>query len=172
MRTTVVETNMPVTEPRDGMRYELDVRAEREAALLRAGAALVVSLAGAWLFALPYSVPRVFAIAGFGFALLWAVRAVRARRRIRNPGEHYLELGRDALRLRDGAQLHEVPWRDVQSISIDEDRLLLRIAHREGAILEIEPRYRGVALPALYDAVRAARSRAAGRGGCAPAPDG
>jgi hypothetical protein len=163
---------MPDAEPRDGMRYELDVRAEREAALLRAFAALVVSIAGAWLFALPYSVPRVFALAGFGFALLWGVRVVRARRRIRNPGEHYLELGRDALRLREGAQLHEIPWQEIASISIDEDRLLLRIAHGEGAVLEIEPRYRGVALPALCDAVRAARSRAAGRGGCAPAPDG
>jgi hypothetical protein len=163
---------MALTEPRDTVRYALDVRAEREAALLRAGAALVVVLAGAWLFALPYVVPRLFALAGFCFAGLWLVRAARMRQRIGNPDAHFLELASDALRLRDGAELHEVPWCEIDSISIDEDRLVLRIAHRKGAVLEIEPRYRGVALYALCDAVRAARSRASGRGGCAPAADG
>jgi hypothetical protein len=153
-------------------RYELDVRAEREAALLRGGAALLVLFAGTWLFALPYSVPRVFAAIGFVFAALWLVRAARIGRRIQKPAEHYLELGRDALRLREGELLHELPYGEIASVSIDEDRLVLRIARRQGPTLEIEPRYRGVALHALCDAIRAARSRASGRGGCAPGQDG
>lgn len=163
---------MTRAEPQLPLRYELDVRAEREAALLRGAAAVLVLVAGTWLFALPYSVPRLFAAAGFVFAVLWLVRAARIGRRIRHSAEHYLELGHDALRLRDGAQLHELPYREIGSVSVDEDRLVLRIARRQGAVLEIEPRYRGVGLHALCDAIRAARSRAARGGGCAPAGDG
>lgn len=163
---------MTPAPPREPMRYELDVRAEREAALLRAVGAVVALIAGIWLFALPYSVPRGFAVVGFVFAVLWLVRAARIVRRTGVPAEHYLELGRDALRLREGEQLHELPWAEIASVSIDEDRLVLRIARRQGGFLEIEPRYRGVALHALGDAIRAARSRATGRGGCAPAGDG
>jgi hypothetical protein len=163
---------MAHSEPRNVTRYELDVRAEREGALLRAGAALVVTVAGAWLMVLPYSVPRLFALAGFAFAGLWLARAARMRRRIRNSAEHYLELGPDALRMRDGGELHAVAWPEIETIWVDEDRLVLNIVRRNGAVLEIEPRYRGVALYGLCDAVRAAKSRAAGRGGCAPAADG
>ena len=163
---------MAPTQPPATLRYELDVRAEREAALLRSAGAIVALIAGTWLMVLPYAVPRVFAAAGFVFAILWLVRALRIRQRIRSAGEHYLELAEDALRLRDGAQLHELPWSEVAAVSIDEDRLLLRIARRDGGVLEIEPRYRGAGLHALCDAIRAARARAARRGGCAPAGDG
>ena len=163
---------MTRTGPHMPVRYELDVRAEREAALLRGGAAALAVIAGLWLFALPYPVPRLFAAAGFVFAVLWMVRAARIGHRIRNPAEHYLELDRDALRLREGERLHELPWTEIASVSIDEDRLVLRIARRQGGVVEVEPRYRGVALPALCDAIRAARLRAAARGGCAPAGDG
>jgi hypothetical protein len=55
---------------------------------------------------------------------------------------------------------------------VDEDRLLLRVARRRGRPLEIEPRYGGVGLYELLEAVRGARERADGRGGCAPAEDG
>jgi hypothetical protein len=172
--STSDQTQNPGTpaSPRSALRCELDVRGEREAAVLRIVGAVVATIAGAWLFALPYTVPRLFALAGFAFAALWTARALRMRRRFRNPAEHYLELGADALRLRDGAELHEVPWREVQAVSVDEDRLVLRIARRDAAALEIEPRYRGVALHALCDAIRAARYRATGRGGCATAADG
>src|SRR6476661_2685844 len=85
------------------VRFELDDRAERGAATLRAFAALVTLGAGIWLFALPYTVPRLFALAGFVFAALWLMRAVRMlRNRQRTPAAHYLELRPNALCLRQG----------------------------------------------------------------------
>src|SRR5205814_6888435 len=77
------------------VRFELDARAERQSAALRIAAACVAWLAGAWLFALPYALPRLLGAAGCVFALLRLVRARRDRKRL--PAEHYLELGADAL---------------------------------------------------------------------------
>jgi hypothetical protein len=125
----VAELN-PVAQ--DVVRLPLDLRAERAIARLRVSAALMVALASGWLLALPYPLPRLFALAGFGFALLWFVRAARMRRQIRGAADHYLELARDALRLREGERSERVPWSEVESISVDEDRLLLRVARRRG----------------------------------------
>jgi len=156
----------------DPVRLQLDLRAERAIARLRVSAALIVALSSGWLVALPYLLPRLFALAGFAFALLWLVRAARMRRQIRSATDHYLELDRDALRLREGERTERVPWSEVESISVDEDRLLLRVARRQGRILEIEPRYGGVGLYELFEAVRRAWTRAGTGGGCAPAEDG
>ena len=163
---------MPAPDFDPPVRLPLDLPAERAIARLRVSAALLVSLASGWLLALPYPLPRAFAVAGFAFAVLWLVRAVRMRRRIRGAADQYLELDRDALRLRDGEREELVPWSEVESIAVDEDRLLLRVARRAGKPLEIEPQYGGVGLYDLFEAVCGARTRAGGRGGCAPAEDG
>jgi hypothetical protein len=162
----------PEPAAQDVVRLPLDLRAERAIARLRASAALIVVLASGWLLALPYPLPRLFALAGFGFALLWLVRAARTRRQIRGAADHYLELDREALRLREGERSERVPWSEVDSIAVDEDRLLLRVARRGGPPLEIEPRYGRMGLYELFEAIRGARARAADGGGCAPAADG
>lgn len=152
------------------MRLALDERGERSAAVLRTAAALVVAVASAWLLALPYPVPRAFAVAGLLFAVLWVARSVRQRAELRDPAEHYLELSPDALLLRSGAAQDRVPWPEVTALAVDEDRLLLRVARHRGPPLEIEPRYQGLGLHALHAVVEAARQRSK-RSGCALATD-
>lgn len=149
------------------IRLALDERGERSAAKLRIAAALVVVVASVWLLALPYPVPRAFAVAGLLFSALWLARSLRQQAEVRDPAQHYLELSPEFLLLRSGAAQDRVPWPEVAALAVDEERLLLRVARRRGPPLEIEPRYQGLGLHALHAAVEAARQRAR----CALAPD-
>jgi hypothetical protein len=148
------------TNDPDRRRFELDVRGERETAALRLGAALLVVLASLWLLALPYPRLRLFSVAGFAFAALWLVRAARSRARTRLHAEHYLELGPDALRLCESDLVQVVPWPDVLSVEVDEDRLTVRVTRSGGPPLELEPRYRGLGVHALGRAVHEAMQKA------------
>jgi len=152
------------------MRFELDARADRETRVLRSAAAVVVLAAGVWLFTLPFVVPRAFAVAGFVFAALWLRGAAKQRARL--PARHYLELGRDALELCDGGDAQVVPWPAIESVAIDEDRLVVIVARRDAPPLAIEPQFRGVPLHALAEHIQEALQASRQRGGCAPAKDG
>jgi hypothetical protein len=159
-------------DPRGGdrVRFEFDARGEREIAALRAVLAVLLLVAGAWLFALPYAVPRAFAAAGVGFACLWLWRIARARHRALD--QDALELGPDALILREAGVDKAVPWLDIESVAIDEDRLLVIVARKAAPPLELQPHYRGVGLHELGDNVQHALTVARARRGCAPAADG
>jgi hypothetical protein len=152
------------------VRFEFDTRAEREVAALRTGLSLVLLVAGAWLFALPYALPRAFAAAGIAFAGLWLWRNARARRSAVD--QYALELGPDALILREAGVDIAVGWPDIQSVAIDEDRLLVIVARKGAPALELQPHYRGVGLHELGDSVQKALIKARAREGCAAALDG
>lgn len=142
------------------VRFELDERAERGAAALRAGAALVTIVAGVWLFTLPYTAPRIFAFAGFVFAAFWLRRALRMLRNAeRKPARHYLELRPNALCLCQNGTEQIVPWNEVTQIAIDDDRLLVVVERRNSAALLLEPQYRGLGLRAMAEAVQEALVR-------------
>jgi hypothetical protein len=82
---------------------------------------------------------------------------------LRRGTDHFLELGDDALRLSEGDRVQVVPWTDVVSVSVDEDRLRVSIARRAGPVLEIEPRYvrtGSTGLADLAQAIHAAHRRA------------
>jgi hypothetical protein len=150
-------------DERPCIRFELDDRAERGATALRVGAALVTMLAGAWLLLLPYSVPRVFAVAGLCFAALWLVRAARARRMAKLPAgagpRDYLELRPDALCMRNHGTEQVIPWGEVVSVAIDEDRLMVVVERKNASAIMLEPQYRGTALHPLAEAVHDALVR-------------
>ena len=131
-------------------RYPLDVRAEREAAYLRMIAAILALVGGAWLLALPYIVPRVLAVVGILFAAAFLRRAARAR----GAAEHsYLEIGPAGLSICEGDRVERVPFSEILSVSVDDDRLSVVIARRNKPALEIEPRYRGLNLQKLATAI-------------------
>jgi hypothetical protein len=154
------------------VRLALDAQSERQTASLRVVAALLALVAGCWLFALPYPLLYVFALASLAFAAIFLASAARMRKRSLHAQEHYLDLGPDALRVREGDRVQIVPWREVKSVRIDEDRLVVWVDRGTGPALELEPRYRGLSLHALAAAVHGAFSAAQKRGGCAPAIDG
>jgi len=150
-------------DERPCIRFELDDRAERGATVLRVGAALVTMLAGAWLLLLPYSVPRFFAVAGFCFAALWLVRAARARRKAKLPAgaepRDYLELRPEALCMSNHGTEQVIPWGEVVSVAIDEDRLMVVVERKNASAIMLEPQYRGTALRPLAEAVHDALVR-------------
>jgi hypothetical protein len=150
-------------DERPCIRFELDGRAERGATVLRVCAALVTMLAGAWLLLLPYSVPRFFAVAGLGFSALWLIRAQRARRKAKLPSEaepqDYLELRPDALCMRQSGAEQVIPWGEVVSVAIDEDRLLVVVERKNASAIMLEPQYRGIALRPLAEAMHDALVR-------------
>jgi len=146
-----------------GQRFDLDVQAEREGVVLRAGGACVALLSSLWLLALPYPMLRILALSGFVASAFWLRAAVQAAGRLRRDADHFLELGDDALRLSEGDRVQVVPWTDVVSVSVDEDRLRVAIARRNGPVLEIEPRYvraGSTGLSDLAQAIHAAHRRA------------
>jgi hypothetical protein len=154
------------------LRLVVDARGEREIAGLRVVAAIVALIGGLWLLALPYPVPRAFAVAGLLFAAVFLRRAMRTRTRSLDATRHYLELGRDALGLREGDATIVVPWAEVSAVRIDDDRLVVIVELRDARPLEIEPRFQGLALHELGAAIQQAFSAARSGGGCASALDG
>ena len=156
----------------ESLRFPLDARSERQTASLRVVAALLALLAGGWLLALPYPLLYLFALASLAFAVIFLGSAARMRTRSLRAQDHYLDLGPDALRVREGDRVQIVPWGEVRSVRVDEDRLVVWVDRGTGPSPELEPRYRGLSLHGLGAAVHRAFCAAQKRGGCAPAVDG
>jgi hypothetical protein len=150
----------------------LDARAERGTAALRWVAAFLSLFGGLWLLALPYPLPRAIAVLGLVFSAIFLRQAARSRGQSLRAADHYLEITPDELRLRQGDKLEILPWSEVQSVAIDEDHLTVTVARKDGPPLELEPRYSGLGLRALGEAVHRGLASAKRRGGCAPATDG
>jgi hypothetical protein len=103
-----------------------------------------------------------------GLAALGWIAAFRAsrRRRAAGPERWFLELDREGLTLAEGHRRHQIAWRQVKHVEVDEDRLVVAV-HRLGAPpLVLEPRYRNVGVYDLAEAVRRAHDDA--RGGAEP----
>jgi len=139
-------------------RFELDRRAEGSTAALRLTGAVVVG-AGATAIAaggpgvLGWIVAGVGGLAAVGWVFAWR----RGRARARRPEAWFLSLGRRELVLAEGPKRLQIPWDEVKAVEVDEDRLVVRLRCRAGAPVDIQPRYRGVGLHGLADALREAR---------------
>lgn len=131
--------------------------AEAEYASLRLVGA-VVTLAGAVaLVALrPDVVGWTCAIAGVAFSAMWIGRWARARRMSDRRDEHFLALSPSHIELAVGDARTRVGWDAVEGIRVNEDRLVIEIARRDGQTLTIDPRYGGLGLYDLEEAVRSA----------------
>ncbi|MFW5920421.1 MAG: hypothetical protein ACOCUS_01175 [Polyangiales bacterium] len=145
-------------EPR---RFELDVAAERSTGALRVVAALVVLLAAGWVAASdPGLVAGLVAALGALAALGWIAVGARSRRRMRARERWYLEVDRQGLRLARGGAPLEVPWESVESVEVDEERLVLRLRRRGAEPVEIPPVWRGIGLHELGDVLESVRGSA------------
>ncbi len=135
----------------------LDRQAERSAALLRLVAALVVALGAIWLVLLSPPV-WVWACAALAIAasIMWIVMGLRARRRLVDAARHRLVLDEHALSLVEGDDERQIPWGAIESIALDEERLVVRVNVRDEERLDIEPRYGGLGAYDLEAAIRRA----------------
>jgi hypothetical protein len=154
-----------VPSPGGVTRLEADMATERQVALLKGATGLGLLVCSAWLFALPETLPRVFAVIAVVFATLWIVRAAKLLRRESIPADKdYLELSHTSLKLREHGRELVLPWEEIVRVAIDQDRLTLALLRRTGEIVNIEPRYKGVTLEDLCVAVRALHSSAQSAG--------
>lgn len=145
------------------MRFELDAGAERATANLRLFGAVVVSGCAIWMAASdPSALGWFFVIFAALFALGWTAAGMRGRRRARQTEGHFLEVRDDGLLLADGARRLQVPWNEVDTVDVDEDRLVIEVRRRTGDPIVVQPRYRGIGLHelgrVLADAHRDARA--------------
>ena len=135
-------------------RFELDVRAERAIGNLRLGGAILVGACAVWIAvsgpsALGWLAAGVAALACLGWVIAW----IRGRRRSGGAGEWYLELGEDTLTLAEGPRRLQVPWREVDEVLVDEDRLVVRLQRGTDKPVDIQPRYRNTSLHELGEAI-------------------
>lgn len=132
-------------------------------AALRLTAAAGVFGAAIWLV-VESPAPRFQVIAGLSMiaVLAWLAMALRARRRLATPERHRLVLAPEGLRLVEGERERQIPWSDVESIEIEDERLVVQVRVRGAEPLLVEPRYGGLGAHALESALRQARGAALG----------
>ena len=90
--------------------------------------------------------------------MFWIVRSVAARGRARAPERHFVRLEPDRIVLGAGDAKRTVRWGDVEEVAVDEDRLVVRLRVDGADDLAIEPRYGGLSLYELDEALRAAHA--------------
>ena len=137
-------------------RFTLDVAAERSTSQLRLVGAVAILGATGWIV-VTHPGPIVWLVVVFAWlvALFWVVSWRRAQKRAAAAPLWYLELGTDELVLAEGERVVRLPWRDVRSVEVDDERLVVVVTQAAEPPLVIEPRYPGVSIEALAAAVRA-----------------
>ena len=142
-------------------RLTADVATERQIAIARGVIGLVLLACSAWVFALPYLVPRMLAAVAVLFAALWIKRAIALFRQPPSTApEDFLELSHEGITVREEGHERHLAWSEIAHVGIDQDRLTLTLLRHNGEILHVEPRYRGVTLEGLCDAASALHSSA------------
>lgn len=135
---------------------------ERSTARLRLVAAAVVGLAAVWVAALkPPPAGWLCVAVGLLASLMWLAMGMRARRRLADPDRQRLELRADGLTLVEGGAQRYVAWHELESLGVDEERLVVRLRIRaQDDPIDIEPRYGGLGAYDLEEAIRRARDAA------------
>lgn len=131
---------------------------DKDEARLRVAAIGVTSL-GAGLFALAHPGPLAITVslAAIAAGIAWARRANAAGSRAASRTQ--LVLAPTGLTL---TPQPELPWAEIASVEVDEDRLVVLVRRTTGEPLVLEPVYDGVSVYELAQAVVLAKN-AAGR---------
>ncbi len=137
-------------------RLGLDIGATLAVGRLRLVGALVV-LPSSIVFALG-GAPLHYTLGGLGalVSIGWGVAWARSRRAVDDADARYLELGDAGLLLVEGETRAALPWSDLRSLKVDEERLVLVLERRSGDALRIEPIWGGLGVYDLRDRVQAA----------------
>lgn len=142
-------------------RFEVSAREQRVFAWVR-GISALLALAGACALLLGELPLPVFAIALLALliAAAWLGQAVRARRASSHSQQDALIVHADGLSLDELTRRAWVPWRNVERVEVDEERLEVVVIRRGAPALRIEPRYPGVDLYQLVRTLDDARQSA------------
>jgi len=138
-------------------RFLLDRSAVVATRRLRLGSAFVILVANAWLFTSePSGLVAAVGAISILVALGWIAASVRTAAYMRDHSTDHLSLDTDGLRLADGSVRHHIGWTNVTDVEIDEEKLVISVSQRDAPPLRIQPRYQGVSLDELGQAVREA----------------
>lgn len=130
---------------------------EGAVARLRIVAAVAVGLGALWLAAVrPSAGAWLCILAGLGASLMWLAMGMRGRRRAASAERHRLDLEPTGLVLVEGPEERRVDWGAVESVTVDEERLVVSIRVRGDRDLCIEPRYGGLGAYALQGVIQGA----------------
>lgn len=133
-------------------RLDLDVRGERQVALLRLVAAIVVALGALWIAAIgPGLAGWVIVLLAAIAAFFWAKASRASRRRVANPAGSYLAIAEMGLHIGKDGTVCRVPRAEVTGIELDEDRLVVVVRRRDGTSVIVEPIYGGIGAYDLHE---------------------
>jgi len=124
---------------------EVDRAAIRAIGRLRLAAGIACALAGAWIaLASPGRLGWTIAILGWLAGLGWTLAYRRSRKEAGRADLAPMLLDAERLRWSAGPHQHELAWREVAKVGIDEDRLEIQVCTHAGVQYRIQSIYRGV----------------------------
>jgi hypothetical protein len=139
-----------VNDPeRRRLRYAVSM--EREIAIFRLGAALLVLPASVAVLVLARPLAaQVFALVGIAVSIGWLIAFLRARTRRDDAPDRHLDIARDGLTIAlDGPPI-SVRWSEIESVEVDEERLVVAMRTLGGEVIDVPPVWEGVGLDELH----------------------
>lgn len=142
------------------MRWNIDLKAERDVRKLRTAAAIACGIGALWIIALgPTVVGWVVAVCSALACVGYLASARRSRRRAPQTEAGYMELDAEGMVVCTGSETTRLAWQEVLSTEIDEDKLVLVIQRRNAPPLSIPPVFEGLGLYEMGAAVERHRAQ-------------
>lgn len=144
-----------------GRRLAYAVSAEREVAWFRLGSALVVLPSSLAVLACARPIgAKALAVLGLLVSIAWVVAFSRSRARLREAHAKHLDIGPEGLTIALGAAPIQVRWSEVESVEIDEERLVVEVKLVGGDAVDVPPVWEGVGLAELCALIEGTRDGA------------
>ena len=129
--------------------YPVDTAAIAAIGRFRLLGALACTASGVWIaFLGPELLGWTVAVLAWAISFFWMAAYLGSRRSVRREASQGLILDAEEVRWSHRGAPHSVNWADVESLEVDEDRLVLVVRTTDGTSKSIEPLYRGLS---LYD---------------------
>lgn len=147
-------------------RFCTDPRDQRALARVRTGSALLASLAALAMLLGELPIPAfLIAVLALMISIVWLRQAGRAARLAKRAQPEALTVYARGFTLDQGERTHWVPWRNVERVFVDEERLDIVVEQRGTRPLRLEPRYPGVDIHELVRTLVEAHESARGHAG-------
>jgi hypothetical protein len=153
------------------VRFEVDASEQRTLSRVRGVSALLAFAGAATLLLGELPLPVfLLALLGLAISVAWLRQARKASRAARDTHRDALQVHEQGLFLDESQRTAWVPWREIEDIVVDEERLDVVVIRRGTPPLRIEPRFPGVDIYELMRTLNDAR-QAAGHPDRHPARD-
>lgn len=143
------------------VRFEVDAGEQRTLSRVRGVSALLAFAGAATLLLGELPLPVfLLAVLGLAVSLAWLRQSRKASRAARDAHRDALQVHEGGLFLDESQRTAWVPWREIEDIVVDEERLDVVVIRRGTPPLRIEPRFPGVDIYELMRTLNDARQAA------------